>query len=86
CLLGARAASTVMGEGALLGDMVAYCQHKFRLVIGPLVLDQYLRLTPHGNDLPTLVDRVRAFVGHENDWEIKLLVKPSAAPPARADT
>ncbi|KGX15436.1 type VI secretion system baseplate subunit TssG [Burkholderia pseudomallei] len=86
CLLGARAASTVMGEGALLGDMVADCQHKFRLVIGPLDLDQYLRLTPHGNDLPTLVDWVRAFVGHEYDWEIKLLVKPRAAPPARADT
>ncbi|ACB69092.1 type VI secretion protein, VC_A0111 family (plasmid) [Burkholderia ambifaria MC40-6] len=86
CLLGAPATSTIMGEGALLGDMIPDCQHKFRLVIGPLDLDQYLRLTPHGDDLPTLVDWVRAFVGYEYDWEIKLLVKPHAAPPARADS
>ena len=86
CLLGAPAPSTIMSEGALLGDMIPDCQHKFRLVIGPLDLDQYLRLTPHGDDLPTLVDWVRAFVGLEYDWEIKLLVKPRAAPPARADS
>ncbi|AJY13443.1 type VI secretion system baseplate subunit TssG [Burkholderia dolosa] len=86
CRLGAPAASTIVGEGALLGDMIPDCQHKFRVVIGPLDLDQYLRLTPHGDDLPTLVDWVRAFVGLEYDWEIKLLVKPRAAPPARADS
>ncbi|WP_198341941.1 type VI secretion system baseplate subunit TssG [Burkholderia ubonensis] len=85
-LLGSPASSSIMGEGALLGDAIPDCQHKFRLVVGPLDLDQYLRLTPHGDDLPTLVDWVRAFVGREYDWEIKLLVKPRAAPPARADT
>ncbi|WP_020201809.1 MULTISPECIES: type VI secretion system baseplate subunit TssG [Cupriavidus] len=83
--LGAPAESSIVCEGAMLGEMVPDCQHKFRLVIGPLDLDQYLRLTPHGDDLPTLVDWVRAFVGYEYDWEIKLLVKPRAAPPARAD-
>ncbi|MGV2293056.1 type VI secretion system baseplate subunit TssG [Trinickia sp. YCB016] len=75
----------IMGEGALLGEMIPDKQHKFQLAVGPLDLDQYLRLTPHGEDLPTFVEWVRAFVGHEYDWEVKLLIKPRAAPPARAD-
>ncbi|MFM0068713.1 type VI secretion system baseplate subunit TssG [Paraburkholderia aspalathi] len=80
CHIGVPEASAIMGEGALLGDMIPDCQHKFRLVVGPLDLDQYLRLTPHGDDLPTLVDWVRTFVGHEYNWEVMLLVKPHAAP------
>jgi type VI secretion system protein ImpH len=84
--LGAPSPSSIMCEGALLGDTIPDRQHKFRIVIGPVDLDQYLRLTPHGDDLPTLIEWVRAFVGFEYDWEIKLLVKPRAAPPARCDT
>lgn len=84
--IGIPGPAAIMGEGAQLGEMIPDRQHKFRLVVGPLDLDQYLRLTPHGEDLPVLVEWVRGFVGHEYDWEVKLLVKPRAAPPARADT
>jgi type VI secretion system protein ImpH len=84
--IGVPGPAAIVGEGALLGETIPDRQHKFRLVVGPLDLDQYLRLTPHGEDLPTFVEWVRAFVGHEYDWEVKLLVKPRAAPPARADT
>ncbi|PXW24948.1 type VI secretion system baseplate subunit TssG [Paraburkholderia caballeronis] len=83
--LGRPGVTAIVGDGALLGEAIPDCQHKFRLVVGPLDLDPYLRLTPHGADLPTLVEWVRAFVGHEYDWEVQLLVKPHAAPPARAD-
>lgn len=85
CRLGRPGPSAVMGDGALLGELIPDRQHKFRLLIGPLDLNQYLRLTPHGEDLPTLVEWVRAFVGYEYDWEVKLLVRPEEAPPARAD-
>jgi type VI secretion system protein ImpH len=85
-LLGVPGPAAIMGEGALLGEMIADCQHKFRLVMGPLDLDQYLRFTPHGDDLPVLVEWVRSFIGYEYAWEVKLLVKPEQAPPARADT
>ncbi|HKT27473.1 type VI secretion system baseplate subunit TssG [Dyella sp.] len=78
--------AAVMGEGALLGETIRDAQHKFCLVVGPVSLEQYLRLTPHGEDLPTLVEWVRAFVGHEYGWEVKLIVKPGEAPPAHADT
>lgn len=86
CRAGIPGPAAVMGEGAMLGEMIPDRQHKFRLVIGPLDLDQYLRFTPKGADLPELVEWVRAFTGFEYAWEVKLLVKPRAAPPARADT
>ncbi|MCM2494407.1 type VI secretion system baseplate subunit TssG [Burkholderia glumae] len=78
--------ASIIGEGALLGEAIPDRQHKFRLVVGPLDLGQYLRLTPHGADLATFVEWVRAFVGHEYAWEVKLLIKPCEVPPARADT
>lgn len=84
--LGKPGAASMMGEGALLGDMIADRQHKFRLVIGPLNLDQYLRFTPQGVDLPVLMEWVRSFIGYEYVWEVKLLVKPEQVPSARADT
>lgn len=82
-LLGNASLASVIGEGALLGEAVPDRQHKFRIVIGPLSLAQYLHLTPKGRDLPLLVEWVRAFVGLEYAWEVELKVAPSAATPAR---
>jgi len=83
-VLGNPSPCAALGVQATLGQSIPDCQHRFRLVMGPLSLQQYLRLTPHGDDLPTLVDWVRTFVGHELDWELKLLIKPRAAPCAQA--
>ena len=81
--LGVAGMPSVMGGGALLGEMVPDRQHKFRLRVGPLTLEQYIRLTPGGKDLPALVEWVRAFVGYEFTWELELQVAARAAPPAR---
>ena len=83
--LGRPHPSSVMGTGAILGEVVADRQHKFRLVLGPLRLDQYLRFTPRGRDLPLLVEWVRAFVGHEFVWEVELRMRVDSLPPARLD-
>ncbi|MFK0380187.1 type VI secretion system baseplate subunit TssG [Pandoraea sp. NPDC090278] len=80
--LGRPGASGVMGQGAMLGEMVPDRQHKFRLVIGPLDLQDYLHFTPNGRDLPALVEWVRAFVGFEFEWEVELQVRPQSAPTA----
>ncbi|CAG9170669.1 hypothetical protein LMG23992_01711 [Cupriavidus laharis] len=80
--LGRPGAPSMMGQGAMLGEMVPDRQNKFRLVIGPLGLQQYLDFTPNGRDMPTLVDWVRAFVGFEFVWEIELQVIPDSVPPA----
>lgn len=80
--LGKPGAGSTMTEGAMLGELVPDRQHKFRISIGPLDIDAYLRFTPEGEDLPRLVEWVRAFVGYEFEWELELRIKPNAAPPA----
>lgn len=76
-------ASSILGEGALVGQRVPDRQHKFRLTVGPLDLDNYLHFLPNGRDLLSLVEWVRAFVGYEYVWEIELQIKAHSAPPAR---
>lgn len=82
CRLGRPGPASVMGHGALLGTVVPDRQHKFRLELGPLSLEQYLNFTPGGRDLPILIEWMRAFVGYGLAWELALLVDAasSAAP------
>lgn len=80
--LGVPGASSTMAQGAMPGTRVPDRQHKFRIVIGPLELEQYLRFTPQGTDLPKLIEWVRAFVGYEFAWELELRIKPASASPA----
>jgi type VI secretion system protein ImpH len=87
CRLGTPRDSSRLGAGALAGEVVPDCQHKFSLRIGPLSLRQYLRFTPQGHasgsDLRTLVEWVRAFVGYEYIWEVELLIARDEAPASR---
>jgi type VI secretion system protein ImpH len=83
--LGAPRTSSMSGLGAIAGEMVPDRQHKFRLVLGPLGLQQYLRFTPRGQDLPLLVEWVRAFIGYEFIWEVELRVRHDDVPPARLE-
>lgn len=87
CRIGVPRLSSILGEGALVGEVVPDRQTRFRLIIGPLSLDGYLRLTPQGSptgkDLPALIEFVRAFVGFEYVWEVELLICAAAAPAAK---
>ncbi len=78
--MGAPAPSSVIGNGALIGKAVPDMQYRFRLVIGPLTLEEYLRFLPGGNNLHVLAELVRAFIGFEYGWEIELQLKPCAVP------
>ena len=87
CCIGTPRTSSILGQGALAGEVVPDRQHKFRLVLGPLSLNEYLRFTPQGTpegrDLPALVEWVRAFVGYEFVWEVELVLRREEAPPSR---
>ncbi|SFN56500.1 type VI secretion system protein ImpH [Izhakiella capsodis] len=78
--LGNSDACLMLGNGAILGDTVQDRQHKFQLIFGPLSLQQYLRFSPWGQDLPVLREWVRNFVGFEYAWEVKLLLKANEVP------
>jgi type VI secretion system protein ImpH len=80
--LGRHGTTSLLGEGAVLGAYVPDCQHRFRLVLGPLSLTQYLTLIPGGEALPVLSALVRTFIGYEYAWEVQLLLFSDQAVPA----
>ena len=81
--LGIPGYASMLGEGALIGEMVPDRQHKFCLTIGPLELQDYLHFLPNGKGLSILIEWLRAFIGYEYVWEIQLQLKPHSAPPAQ---
>ncbi|MGV3346072.1 type VI secretion system baseplate subunit TssG [Enterobacteriaceae bacterium LUAb1] len=83
--LGRVDGAMLLGDGAILGDTVSDRQHKFLLILGPLTLNQYLRLSPWGQDLPVLREWVRNFVGFEYAWEVGLVLAADEVPEATLD-
>jgi len=70
-----------LGEGAVLGGRVWDRQHKFRIRLGPLTLDQYESFLPGGTPLRKLVDWVRLYLCFELDWDVRLVLKHDEVPP-----
>ena len=69
-----RRGGAMLGRSAVLGSSVWDVQHKFRIVMGPLRLDQYRQFLPDGADLPRLQALVRNWVGLEFAWDLKLIL------------
>lgn len=70
-----------LGVSAVLGRSVWDCQHKFRIVIGPLGIDDYRRLLPGGAGMRRLVAWVRQYVGDTLDWDVRLVLRKEETPP-----
>ncbi|WP_332876512.1 type VI secretion system baseplate subunit TssG [Massilia sp. S19_KUP03_FR1] len=73
----------VLGASTVIGRRVWNCQHKFRVVIGPLDLLDYQRLLPGGASFARLRDWVRNYAGMAYEWDIKLQLKRAAVPPLK---
>jgi type VI secretion system protein ImpH len=69
-----------LGTSAVLGRKVWDCQHKFRLVIGPLDYDDYQRMLPGGDSMRRLLDWVRNYAGMVLDWDVRLILKREQVP------
>ena len=71
-----------LGSGAALGSRVWDRQHKFRIRLGPLTLDQYKGFLPGQGAAPLrkLVDWVRMYLCFELDWDVRLLLKQNEVP------
>lgn len=78
--LGGKRETAALGLTAVVGARVWDCQHKFRIVIGPLGLGDYRRLLPGGDSLRRLVVWVRNYVGDELIWDLQLVLKQSEVP------
>lgn len=72
-----------LGVGAVLGRRVWDRQHRFRIHLGPLSVNDYLRFLPDGDALERLVAIVRQYIGFELDWDLRLTLRPEEVPRAR---
>ena len=70
-----------IGASAVLGKRVWDCQHKFRLVIGPLDYEDYQRMLPGGASMRRLRAWVHNYAGMALDWDVRLILKPQQVPP-----
>jgi type VI secretion system protein ImpH len=83
CRLRSGPDAQVLGATTVLGKRVWNCQHKFRVVVGPLGLDDYRRMLPGGDSFRRLRDWVRNYAGMAYDWDINVQLKRAAVPPLR---
>ena len=79
--LGAGLATAGLGSTALLGGRVWTRQHKFRIVLGPLSLAEYLRLLPGGSSFHRLIPIVRNYAGDTLIWDVNLILRRQEVPP-----
>lgn len=72
-----------LGASLMLGRSVWDCQHKFRVVIGPLDYTDYQRFMPGGESMERLTAWVKNYVGLTLDWDVRLVLKKEQLPPLR---
>jgi type VI secretion system protein ImpH len=81
CRLGETPATGLLGQTAVIGERVWDCQHRFRIVLGPMKLEEFQRLLPGTESLRRLVAWVRNYVGDELLWDVNLILKKEEVPP-----
>ncbi|RAU46038.1 MULTISPECIES: type VI secretion system baseplate subunit TssG [unclassified Pseudomonas] len=69
-----------LGVDFCLGSHVWDRQHKFRIRLGPLTLDEYRAMLPGGKPLGHLAAWVDEYMGREMDWDLNLVLRHSHAP------
>ncbi|SAL49866.1 type VI secretion system baseplate subunit TssG [Caballeronia humi] len=75
-----------LGVSAVVGTRVWDCQHKFRIVLGPLGYRDFERFLPGGASLAKLADWVRNYVRDPLDWDVALHLKRDEVPALRLGT
>lgn len=85
CRLGLDPANGTLGRSAVIGKRVWACQHKFRIILGPLDLADYQSLLPGGERIGRLTALVRNYIGDELAWEVRLVLAHDQVPPMHLD-
>lgn len=81
--LGQERSTCTLGQSAFIGLSVWSCQHKFRIVLGPLDYDEYLSFLPKGQRLHRLKALVRNYIGDELAWDVHLILQREETPATR---
>lgn len=79
--LGDSPITGALGVTAVIGSRVWDCQHKFRIIIGPIPYQDYRRLLPGSDSLKRLVALVRNYQDDSLSWDLQLILKKEEVPP-----
>jgi type VI secretion system protein ImpH len=74
--LGYSADVSELAKTSIVGRRVFQRTHKFRVVLGPLTRQDFQSLLPGTKRLQTLAELVRAYVGDELAWDVRLMLLP----------
>lgn len=78
--LAATAMNNCLGEGAIAGDAVWDPQARFRVRLGPLSLEEFLKFLPETRAVKELRDLVRFYVGPVLRFDLQLVLKAEDVP------
>lgn len=81
----ARLGRARVGHDAILGTHRFERGHRFRLVLGPMALAEFLALLPDGRALRPLGALVSLAAGPELDWDARLVLRRSEVPALELD-
>jgi type VI secretion system protein ImpH len=80
CRLRSGPEAEVLGRSTVLGKKVWNAQHKFRLVIGPIDMQQARQMLPDGPSMQRLAAWVRQYAGLTQEWDVNLIIKKETLP------
>lgn len=80
CFLGMNLEGRKLGEDAVLGGKSWQRQYKFRVLIGPMNLDEYHGLLPGKAKLKQVSAILKNYVGIEMTWDVNLILKKDDIP------
>ncbi len=83
CYLNADQQTGQLGVSATIGLHSWQCMHKFRLIAGPLDLQQFESFLPNGEKITAFSDLVKNYIGFEFKWDLNLILKKEEVPAAR---
>jgi type VI secretion system protein ImpH len=80
CCLDGDSDSVPLGDGVLIGNEVWEQQGRFRILLGPLTLEQYRNFLPGGDTLRELKSLVEFYTGPELEMVLQLILKREETP------
>lgn len=80
CRLGESPETGCLGTTLVLGDRTWNCQHRFRIVFGPVDYDSYQRLLEEER-LERLRHLVHNLLGREFEFDVKIVLRKEEVPP-----
>lgn len=83
CRLGCSQLTGHLGHNVIVGSSIWSRQHKFRIIMGPMPLQDYQHILESLATRKQIVAIVRNYIGLELDWEINLVLRRDQVPGAQ---